>query len=140
MALASWMRDLTPSFWKTFFKWYSTVFGLMKSWEAISRLVSASAASRAIWSSRTVRSEADSTLRVLARSPVAANSTLARSAKAVAPIESNLSWALRNATRASVRRFLRRNHSPYRRCVRASSVRHRDFSNHSIALLNEDSV
>ena len=30
-ALASWMRDLTPSFWKTFFRWYSTVCGLMKS-------------------------------------------------------------------------------------------------------------
>ncbi len=60
MALASRIRDLTPSFWKTFLRWYSTVFGLMKSWEPIARLVSPSAASPAIWNSRTVRSEADS--------------------------------------------------------------------------------
>ena len=33
---ASWIRELMPSFTKTFRRWYATVAGLMNSWAAIS--------------------------------------------------------------------------------------------------------
>jgi hypothetical protein len=44
-------REDTPSFRNTFPRWYSTVFELMNSCAAISRLVMRSAASLAIWAS-----------------------------------------------------------------------------------------
>ena len=55
-----------------------------------------------------------------ARSPVASSSTRARSANAPAPIEVNISCAVRSCWRASRRRRWRRSHSPYTRWARAS--------------------
>src|SRR6185503_20572652 len=49
---ASCVRDFTPSLRNTLRRWYSTVLGLMKSCEAISRFVRPSATRRAICASR----------------------------------------------------------------------------------------
>ena len=55
-ASASWMRNGTPSFLNAFPGWYATVLGLRNKRVPISGLVSPSGASRAICSSRAVRS------------------------------------------------------------------------------------
>ena len=59
-----------------------------------------------------------SSVRLRAVSPVARSSRRARSANETAPIASNISWATRSCSRASIRRFSRRSHSPYTRWAR----------------------
>jgi hypothetical protein len=84
----------------------------MNSFEAISGLVAPRDASVAIWASCGVRSLRVSGLRLRAVSPVAASSSLARSAKPAAPMASNRVKAARSCSRASTRRLRRRSHSP----------------------------
>ena len=106
--------------------------GLMNSWAPISGLVCPS------------RGEPRD-LRLLRRQRVARlggalahrlaggeSSRRARSANAAAPIRLNLSWAARNCSRASMRRFSRRSHSPYRSRLRASSTAARLRASRSI--------
>ena len=91
--MASWVREVTPSFTKTFRRWYSTVLVVMKSWAAISWFRSPAAASRAIWASCGVRAVVEGADRFRTCSPVAASSAAARDAKRVAPIASKVSRA-----------------------------------------------
>ena len=104
---------------KTLRRWYSTVRGLMKSWAPISGFVRPSTASRVTCSSWAVSSWYVSTVRLRMVSPVASSSRSARSANASAPMRRKNSWAGRSCSRASVRRFCRRSHSPYTSWLRA---------------------
>ena len=86
--------------------------GLMNSRVPISAFESPSRASRAICASWGVSCSRLSTERVRGASPMARSSRAARSANASTPIVASISWAVRSASRASRRRFLRRSHSP----------------------------
>src|SRR3954453_22189435 len=111
-APASSLREPMSSLVNTFFRWYSTVRGLMKSLAPISGFVCLSLAMRAICASWGVRRSRVSTVILRTVSPVAASSRRARSANASAPIRPKWSWAARSCSRASTRRFSRRSHSP----------------------------
>ena len=71
---------------------------------------------------------------------MARSSLPARSANASMPIDVNSSCATLSSARASSRRPSRRSHSPYSRCVRASSARTRVRPRWSIAVRNQRSA
>jgi len=111
-ALCSPLREVMPSFVNTLRKCHSTVRGLRNSCAPISGLVRPSRARRAISSSYGVRSSRVASCRLRTVSPVVRSSWTARSANASLPISVNMSWGVRSWSRASMRRFWRRSHSP----------------------------
>ena len=88
------------------------MLALMKSCAAISALVSPPAARRAIWCSCGVRSVAVSTVALAGALAGGRELDAGPVGEAVAPMSGNVSWAGRSWSRASVRRFWRRSHSP----------------------------
>ena len=132
--LPSWRRDRIPSLENTWRRCHSMVRGLRNRRAAISGFESPSLASWAIWRSCGVRSSRVSAIRRRTFSPVARSSPPARSANASMPIDVNSSCARLSSARASSRRLSRRSHSPYSRCVRASSARTRVRPRWSIAV------
>ena len=139
-AVRSCLRELMPSFAKTLRRCHSTVRALMNSWAPISGFDRPSLARRAIWASCAVRSSRVSTLRLRTVAPVARSSLRVRSANPSMDIALNISYAELNSSRASIRRFARRSHSPYSRCARASSPRTRVWLRCAIALRNKVSA
>ena len=111
-AWSSSRREPMSSLANTLPRCHSTVRRPMNSCAPISELVRPSQASWAISSSCGVRSTRVSSLRLRTVSPVAWSSRRARSAKASAPIDASASNADRSWSRASIRRFSRRSHSP----------------------------
>ena len=110
--LARSRRERMSSLLNTLRRCHSTVRGLRNSRAPISGFESPSRASRAICRSCAVRSSRVSAARLRTFSPVAESSLRARSANASIPISTSISWAARSCSRASTRRFSRRNHSP----------------------------
>ena len=72
------------------------MLGLRNSWAAMSRLARPSLTRVAIWASRGVSHSGWPAWRLRECSPVARTSAPARSAKALRPIASKASWAVRS--------------------------------------------
>ena len=132
-ASCSSRREPMPSLVNTLRRCHSTVLALRKSCPPISALESPSEASRAMLSSCAVRSGRPCRAGAVAGAPADCSRRRARSAKPRIPMAVNIRCAAPQLLARLGAAAARPSHSPYSRCVRASSPRTCDRPSRSTA-------